>query len=69
MALFIELTLLNGEVFIGNLDRLTLVTNTYDGSAVVVQFDGIDAIKVKETYEKIIEKINARTARVNRANW
>jgi hypothetical protein len=69
MTAFIELTLPSGELFFGNLDRLTLVCLSVDKSAVIVQFDGVDPIKVKETYEEVIERIKTRVWGVNRAHW
>jgi hypothetical protein len=63
---FIELTSSsNGDKFIGNVSLLQRVVSTAKG-AYVVGWNNNGGFEVKESYEEIIEKINARLATVNR---
>lgn len=62
---FIELTTLEGKKFIGNVNLLQRVIATEKGSY-VVGWNNNGGFDVKESYEDIIEKINANLAKVNR---
>ena len=62
---FIELTTLEGKKFIGNVNLLQRVIATEKG-AYVVGWNNNGGFDVKESYEEIIEKINANLAKVNR---
>jgi hypothetical protein len=64
---FIELTEDGtGKKFIGNINLLQRVFTTREGKTGVVGWNNNGFFEVKETYEEVIEKINARLARVNR---
>jgi uncharacterized protein YlzI (FlbEa/FlbD family) len=62
---FIELTNYNGKKFIGNVNLLQAVY-CQDKGAYVVGWNNNGGFEVKESYEEIIEKINANLAKVNR---
>jgi uncharacterized protein YlzI (FlbEa/FlbD family) len=62
---FIELTSFNGKKFIGNVNLLQAVY-CQDKGAYVVGWNNNGGFEVKESYEEIIEKINANLAKVNR---
>jgi len=63
---FIELTHTNGKIFIGNINLLQRVFALNDGRAVLVGLGGVNNIEVQETYEEVIQKVNARLAGVTR---
>ena len=63
---FIELTTLDGSKFIGNIHLLQRVFVTSKGNTAVVGWNNNGFFEVKESYEKVVEKINARLAGVNR---
>ena len=63
---FIELTTLDGSKFIGNIHLLQRVFVTREGNTAVVGWNNNGFFEVKESYEKVVEKINARLAGVNR---
>ena len=63
---FIELTTLDGSKFIGNIHLLQRVFVTSEGNTAVVGWNNNGFFEVKESYEKVVEKINARLAGVNR---
>ena len=62
---FIELTQKDGSKFIGNINLLQRVIQT-EASTYVVGWNNNGGFEVKETYEEVIAKINARLAGVNR---
>jgi len=64
--IFIELTTLDGKKFIGNVNLLQQVFVTREGKTAVVGWNNNGFFEVKESYEEVIEKINARLAKVNR---
>jgi uncharacterized protein YlzI (FlbEa/FlbD family) len=63
---FIELTLLNGKKFIGNVALLQQVFVNSEGNTCVVGWNNNGWMVVEETYEEVIRKINAQLAGVNR---
>mgnify|MGYP003338283560 CR=1 FL=1 len=63
---FIELTNDDGTKFIGNINLLQRVFVTREGKTGVVGWNNNGYFLVKESYEEVIEKINARLAGVNR---
>jgi len=63
---FIELTNTDGSKFIGNINLLQRVCRTSKGTTYVVGWSNNGGFEVKETYEEVIAKINARLAGVNR---
>jgi hypothetical protein len=63
---FIELTHLDDTKFIGNINLLKRVFVTEKGKTAVVGWNNNGYFEIKETYEEVIEKINARLAGVNR---
>lgn len=64
---FIELTEDGtGKKFIGNINLLQRVFITREGKTGVVGWNNNGYFEVKETYEEVIEKVNARLAGVNR---
>jgi uncharacterized protein YlzI (FlbEa/FlbD family) len=63
---FIELTELNGNKFIGNINLLQRVFITREGHTGVVGWNNNGFFEVTETYEEVIQKINARLQKVNR---
>jgi uncharacterized protein YlzI (FlbEa/FlbD family) len=64
--IFIELTTLDGKKFIGNVNLLQKVFVTKEGKTAVVGWNNNGFFEVKESYEEVIEKINARLSKVNR---
>jgi hypothetical protein len=63
--LFIELSTKEGK-FIGNLNELKRVFINSEGKTCVVGWNNNGYFEVEQSYEDIIQKINERTARVNR---
>lgn len=63
---FIELTTLDGMKFIGNVNLLQRVFVTSKGTTAVVGWNNNGFFEVTESYEKVVEKVNARLAGVNR---
>jgi hypothetical protein len=63
---FIELTNTDGSKFIGNINLLQRVCRTSEGITYIIGWSNNGVIEVKETYEEVIAKINARLAGVNR---
>lgn len=63
---FIELTTLDGMKFIGNVNLLQRVFVTSKGNTAVVGWNNNGFFEVTESYEKVVEKVNARLAGVNR---
>jgi uncharacterized protein YlzI (FlbEa/FlbD family) len=63
---FIELTLLNGKKFIGNVALLQQVFVNSEGKTCVVGWNNNGYFEIKETYEEVIRKIDAQLAGVNR---
>jgi len=64
---FIELTELDGKKFIGNINLIQRVYVNSKGVTVVIGWktSGYPHF-IEESYEKVVEKINARLAGVNR---
>lgn len=64
---FIELTGLDGKKFIGNINLIQRVYVNSKGVTVVIGWStsGYPHF-IEESYEKVVEKINARLAGVNR---
>lgn len=65
---FIELTMLDGEKFIGNINLLQRVGVNIEHQTYVVGWTNNGSFNVKESYEEVLEKVNARLAGVNRLN-
>ena len=63
---FIELTDTNGRKLIGNINLLQCVRETEKGNAYVVGWNNNGGFEVKEGFEDVISKVNARIAGVNR---
>jgi uncharacterized protein YlzI (FlbEa/FlbD family) len=63
---FIELTDLNGKRFIGNINELKRVFVNEKDQTCVVGWNNNGYFEVQESYEEVIQKINARLAGVNR---
>ena len=63
---FIELTDSRGQKLIGNINLLQRVEEEQNGGCYVVGWNNNGGFKVKESYEEVIAKINARFAGVNR---
>jgi len=63
---FIELTMLNGTKFIGNINLLQAVGISDNGKTYVVGWTNNGSFNVQESYEEVLEKVNARLAGVNR---
>lgn len=63
---FIELTDLNGKRFIGNINELKRVFVNEKDQTCVVGWNNNGYFEVQESYEEVIEKVNARLAGVNR---
>lgn len=63
---FIELTTQDDLKFIGNINLLQMVFVTKEGKTAVVGWNNNGYFEVKETYEEVISKIQARYAGVNR---
>ena len=63
--IFIELSTNDGK-FIGNVNELKRVFTNKEGKTVVVGWNNNGYFEIEETYEEVIEKINARLAKVNR---
>jgi uncharacterized protein YlzI (FlbEa/FlbD family) len=63
---FIELTLLNGKPIIGNINLLKRVFVDDKDRTCVVGWNNNGYFEVQESYEEVIEKVNARLAGVNR---
>lgn len=63
---FIELTDLNGKRFIGNINELKRVFVNEKDETCVVGWNNNGYFEVQESYEEVIQKINARLAGVNR---
>jgi uncharacterized protein YlzI (FlbEa/FlbD family) len=66
---FIELTLLNGKPFIGNITLLQRVFVNKDNKTCVVGWSSNGSFEVQESYEDVIQKIDARLAGVNRLKY
>ena len=63
---FIELTNQNGKKFIGNINLLQRVDKRDNGNAYVVGWNNNGGFDVKESYEEVLAKVNARFAGVNK---
>jgi uncharacterized protein YlzI (FlbEa/FlbD family) len=63
---FIELTDLKGKRFIGNINELKRVFVDDKDQTCVVGWNNNGYFEVQESYEEVIEKVNARLAGVNR---
>lgn len=63
---FIELTDLQGDPFIGNINELKRVFVNEKDETCVVGWSNNGYFEVQESYEEVIQKINARLAGVNR---
>lgn len=61
--IFIELSTKEGK-FIGNVNELKRVFTNKDGKTCVVGWNNNGYFEIEETYEEVIEKINARLAKV-----
>jgi uncharacterized protein YlzI (FlbEa/FlbD family) len=66
---FIELTLLNGKPFIGNINLLQRVFVNEKDQTCVVGWNNNGYFEVQESYEEVIEKIDSRLAGVNRLKY
>lgn len=64
--IFIELSTKREGKFIGNVNELKRVFVNKDGKTCVVGWNNNGFFEIEETYEEVIEKINARLAEVNR---
>lgn len=65
IMIFIELSTEEGK-FIGNVNELKRVFTNKEGKTCVVGWNNNGYFEIEETYEEVIEKINARLAKVNR---
>ena len=63
---FIELTMSDGTKFIGNINLLERVGIDYNNKTYVVGWTNNGSFNVQESYEEVLEKVNARLAGVNR---
>lgn len=63
--IFIELSTKVGK-FIGNVNELKRVFTNKEGKTCVSGWNNNGYFEIEETYEEVIEKINARLAKVNR---
>ena len=63
--IFIELSTKEGK-FIGNVNELKRVFINKDGKTCVVGWNNNGSFEIEETYEEVIEKLNAIWAKVNR---
>lgn len=63
--IFIELSTKEGK-FIGNVNELKRVFINKDGKTCVVGWNNNGSFEIEETYEEVIEKLNAILAKVNR---
>ena len=63
--IFIELSTKEGK-FIGNVNELKRVFINKDGKTCVVGWNNNGSFEIEETYEEVIEKLNASLAKVNR---
>ena len=63
--IFIELSTNDGK-FIGNVNELKRVFTNKEGKTCVVGWNNNGYFEIEETYEEVIEKINARLVKVNR---
>ena len=63
---FIELTMLDGKKFIGNINLLQRVFVDSKGNTCVVGWNNNGYFEVKEDYEEVLIKVDARLAGVNR---
>lgn len=63
--IFIELSTKEGK-FIGNVNELKRVFRNKDGKTCVVGWNNNGSFEIEETYEEVIEKLNAILAKVNR---
>jgi len=66
---FIELTDLQGEKFIGNINLLKRVFIDSENRTCVVGWNNNGYFEVQESYEEVIEKIDSRLAGVNRLKY
>jgi uncharacterized protein YlzI (FlbEa/FlbD family) len=66
---FIELTLLNGKPFIGNINLLQRVFVNKDNKTCVVGWSNNGSFEVQESYEDVINKLDSRLAGVNRLKY
>ena len=64
--MFIELSTKSNGKFIGNVNLLKRVFKNQDGVVCVVGWNNNGYFEIEETYEQVIEKINARDIKVNR---
>ena len=64
--MFIELSTKSNGKFIGNVNQLKRVFVNKDGIVCVVGWNNNGYFEIEETYEEVIEKINARDIKVNR---
>ena len=65
---FIELTMSDGTKFIGNINLLERVGVDHNDKTYVVGWTNNGSFNVQESYEEVLEKVNARLAGVNRLN-
>ena len=65
---FIELTMSDGTKFIGNINLLERVGVDHNSATYVVGWTNNGSFNVQESYEEVLEKVNARFAGVNRLN-
>ena len=63
---FIELTMSDGTKFIGNINLLERVGVDHNHKTYVVGWTNNGSFNVQESYEEVLEKVNARLAGVNR---
>ena len=63
--IFIELSTKEGK-FIGNVNELKRVFINKDGKTCVVGWNNNGSFEIEETYEEVIEKLNAILAKVSR---
>ena len=63
--IFIELSTKEGK-FIGNVNELKRVFINKDGKTCVVGWNNNGSFEIEETYEEVIEKLNAILEKVSR---
>jgi hypothetical protein len=64
--IFIELSTKQNGKFIGNVNELKRVFVNDQGKTCVVGWNNNGSFEIEESYEEVIDKINARLAKVNR---
>jgi hypothetical protein len=64
--IFIELSTKENGKFIGNVNELKRVFVNKEDKTCVVGWNNNGFIEIEETYEEVINKIDARLAKVNR---